>query len=73
MSEAKPLLRVVRGEPDDVELAALAAVVLGVVGSGSVAAGLEPVVRSRWADPAALVRRALPVGPGAWRASGLPS
>ncbi len=66
----QPLLRVVRGEPDDAELAALTTVVLGIV-SGSVPA-TEPASRSRWADRAALVRRPLPVGPGAWRASGLP-
>jgi hypothetical protein len=69
MSEAK-LLRVVRGEPDDAELAAVTAVVLGVATSAPAAA---PEPRSRWADRAALVRRPLPVGPGAWRASGLPS
>jgi hypothetical protein len=68
MTEAKPLLRIVRGEPDDAELAALTAVVLGVRST----AAPEPAQRSRWADRAALVRRPLPVGPGAWRASGLP-
>ncbi|HEY3611590.1 MAG TPA: acyl-CoA carboxylase subunit epsilon [Pseudonocardiaceae bacterium] len=73
MSDGKPLLRVVRGEPDDAELAALTAVVLGVAGSRSAVAGPEPVARSQWAGRAVLVRRALSVGPGAWRASGLPS
>jgi hypothetical protein len=69
--ETRPLLRVVRGEPDDTELAALTAVVLSV--ATSAAAAPEPEPRSRWADRAALVRRPLPAGPGAWRASGLPS
>jgi hypothetical protein len=68
----RPLLRVVRGTPDDAELAALTTVVLGVVTAGA-ATTPELASRSRWADRAALVRRPLPTGPGAWRASGLPS
>ena len=70
MSEPRPLLRVVRGEPDDAELAALTAVVLAVA---SAAAQPEPTPRSRWTDRAALVRQPVRIGPGAWRASGLPS
>jgi hypothetical protein len=72
VNETRPLLRVVRGEPDDAELAALTAIVLGVATAGA-AAKPEPAPRSRWADRAALVRRPLPAGPGAWRASGLPN
>ena len=68
-NETRPLLRIVRGEPDDAELAALTVVVLGVSRS---AVASEPAPRSRWSDRATLVRRPLPVGPGAWRASGLP-
>lgn len=67
----RPLLRVVRGVPDDDELAALTAVVAGI--SGRRAA--PPTTRapmSRWADRAALVRQPLPTGPYAWRASGRP-
>jgi hypothetical protein len=71
INEIRPLLRVIKGTPDDTELAALAAVVLGV--ATTAAATPEPAPRSRWADRAALVRRPLPVGPGAWRASGLPN
>ncbi len=69
--EAKrPLLRVVRGEPDDAELVALTAVVLGMAS----APRPEPVrqERSAWADRAAAMRSTLPRGPGAWRASGFP-
>ena len=69
---SRPLLRIVRGEPDDAELAALTAVVLSVA-SATAAATPEPASRSRWADRAALVRRPTAAGPGAWRASGLPS
>lgn len=69
--EGQPLLRIVRGEPDDTEVAALTAVVLGLASGPSVAA--ESSGGSRWADRAALVRRPMPrFGPGAWRASGLP-
>jgi Acyl-CoA carboxylase epsilon subunit len=67
---ARPLLRVVRGEPDDAELVALTAVVLGIASSG----GSEPAApqRSAWSDHAVLARTTLPHGPGAWRASGFP-
>lgn len=67
----RPLLRVVRGTPDDDELAALTAVVASVAARPTAVSRREPV-RSRWADRAALVRQPLPSGPGAWRASGLP-
>ncbi|WP_447004304.1 acyl-CoA carboxylase subunit epsilon [Saccharothrix isguenensis] len=65
-----PHLRVVRGNPDDVELAAVAAVVAGLAASDG-PTGDRPR-RSAWADKSRLVRRALPHGPGAWRSSGLP-
>ncbi|MBK1788836.1 acyl-CoA carboxylase subunit epsilon [Prauserella sp. ASG 168] len=63
-------LRVVRGNPDDAELAALTVVLAGL-GSGEEPQA-EPPVRSRWADRAALVRAPLRPGQGAWRASALP-
>jgi hypothetical protein len=66
----RPLLRVVRGTPDDAELAALTTVVLGL--ASAPAPEPTPPVRSRWADRAALVRQPLRPGPGAWRAAGLP-
>jgi hypothetical protein len=68
--DERPLLRVVRGVPDDDELAALTAVVASVRGRRG---KVEPTTsRSRWADRTTLVRPPLPFGPGAWRASGLP-
>ena len=68
-SDERPVLRVVRGTPDEVELAALTA----VVASLQVAEPEEePPVPSRWADKSSLVRGTLPRGAGAWRASGLP-
>ncbi|MDU0292192.1 acyl-CoA carboxylase subunit epsilon [Saccharothrix longispora] len=65
-----PHLRVVRGNPDDVELAVVTAVVAGLAASGGSAP--ERSRPSTWAAPSRLVRRPLPHGPGAWRASGLP-
>ncbi|MDQ0377345.1 acyl-CoA carboxylase epsilon subunit [Amycolatopsis thermophila] len=69
---ARPMLRVVRGTPDETELAALTAVVAAAASSG----GAEPEKPERtsfWADRAALVRKPLPQpGSGAWRASAWP-
>ncbi|MBA0128051.1 acyl-CoA carboxylase subunit epsilon [Haloechinothrix sp. YIM 98757] len=66
----RPHLRVVRGRPDDHELAALT---VALSGAG---AREEPGPArggwSRWADPAARLRRPLRPGPGAWRASARP-
>lgn len=71
----RPVLRVVRGNPDDVEIAALTAALASV----PAAAPEEPARRplSLWADRAARLRPAagglpLPPGPNAWRASALP-
>ncbi|HUR73039.1 MAG TPA: acyl-CoA carboxylase subunit epsilon [Sporichthya sp.] len=62
----RPLLRVVRGEPDDAELAALIAVVHASSGGAAPEAEAEP---NAWSDRSRLVRHPLPHGPGAWRAS----
>lgn len=77
---ARPLLRVVRGEPDDEELAALTAVVAATASqpalSTSQPSASQPPTsqspRSAWADPAHRLRAPLRPGPGAWRASALP-
>jgi hypothetical protein len=63
---ARPLLRVVRGDPTPEELAALIAV-LSV--RGGAAPAPEPV-RSSWGRPGSGLRGTLPNHPGAWRASG---
>jgi hypothetical protein len=65
---ARPLLRVVRGNPTPEELAA----VLAVVTSRGSAPEPAPAPPSRWASRRAALRRPLVPGPGAWRASGLP-
>lgn len=65
---ARTLLRVVSGDPTPEELAAL----IAVVGARSGAAEAQAPPPSRWTDRAALLRRPLHPGPGAWRAGGLP-
>ena len=67
MSGEVPFLRVVRGEPDDAELAALTAAVAALAAAGGDRA--EPKARSRWSDRGAMMRVPLRHGPGAWRAS----
>ncbi|MBO0840891.1 MAG: acyl-CoA carboxylase subunit epsilon [Sciscionella sp.] len=65
----RPYLRVVRGNPNDAELAALTA----VLAAASAAAPVEePRQPSAWANRAAQLRRPLHPGPGAWRGSALP-
>jgi hypothetical protein len=69
VSSAEPLLRVVRGEPDDAEVAALTAVVSALAAAASAAAD---DLRPPWSNPRALVRPSMSHGRGAWRASGMP-
>jgi hypothetical protein len=64
----RPVLRIVRGEPTDEELAALVA----VVSTLGTAPETPAPTRSAWSDRRVLVRAPLAHGPGAWRASGLP-
>jgi hypothetical protein len=66
--ERRALFRVVRGEPDDAEVAALT-VVLAALAAAAPATAKVP---SRWTDRAAHLRRPLPVGPDAWRTSTWP-
>jgi Acyl-CoA carboxylase epsilon subunit len=67
--ERRALFRVVRGTPTDAELAALTVVLAAVAVAPSAA---PPPPRSVWNDPAARLRRPLPVGPDAWRTSAWP-
>jgi hypothetical protein len=60
----RPVLRVVRGTPDALELAALIAVVAASGGDGDDA---PAPVRSAWAAPGRSVRGPLPTG--GWRTS----
>ena len=63
-----PVLRVITPSATPEEVAALVAV-LSALGGGEAPA---PRPRSQWSHPERRVRRPLPHGPGAWRASGLP-
>jgi hypothetical protein len=64
----RPVLRVIRGDATDEEIAALLAVVLARSGGGGgVTAGPRPT--SVWSDRASGLRRPVQAGPGAWRAS----
>jgi hypothetical protein len=71
-SERAPLLRVLRGEPTDEELAALVVALLAR-GAPATAPGAEAGPPSGWRDRTATLRAPLPAGPGAWRASALPA
>ena len=65
MSQDRPLLRVVRGDPDDAELAVLTAVVSAIAAAPAPAD--EPAAPSQWGRPQ--LRRPIAPGPGAWRYS----
>ncbi len=70
--DTSPLLRVVRGRPDDAELAALTVVVAGLA-AASAGEVERPRPRTRWADPASRLRLSARPGPTAWRASAYPA
>ncbi|WP_129667887.1 acyl-CoA carboxylase subunit epsilon [Phytoactinopolyspora endophytica] len=69
--QAEPLVRVVKGEPTDEELAALTAVV-SAKAAAAASADTESEQPSTWAAYWRTVRTPLRPGPGAWRASALP-
>lgn len=69
--QRRALFHVVRGDPDDVEVAALTAVVAALAASAGPAPD-GPRAASTWADPAARLRAPLAVGPEAWRTSAWP-
>lgn len=73
---ARPVLRVVRGNPDDAEIAALTTVLMGL-GASSADEPDQDGSLSMWADREASLRypggrRPLSPGPNSWRASALP-
>jgi hypothetical protein len=65
--QERPLLRVVRGNPTDEELAALT-VVVAALSTGRRRSTVTPV--GGWASPADRHRQPPRPGPGGWRASG---
>jgi acyl-CoA carboxylase epsilon subunit len=70
--ERRALFRVVRGEPDDVEIAALTAVLAVASSSATGRRAVEDRDRSFWIDRRAALRQPLRPGPGAWRSHFLP-
>ncbi len=66
--QARLLLRIVRGEPTDAEVAAV--VVALTARAGGAATPAPP--RSLWRSRSRNIRPAVSPSPGAWRASGLP-
>ena len=70
-AQERPMLRVVRGDPDPIELAALVAVISAAqAADDDQDAEPEPSVPSQWAAPERLLRPA--VHPTGWWASALP-
>ena len=68
MTAAEPVIQITSGHPTPDELAAVTVLLLSITRSqGSGAQPAQPV--GGWADPALRLRRPLPAGPGAWRAS----
>ncbi len=63
-----PALRVVRGEPDDAELAAVVAVLAALAAQADPPTPVRrPGAGGGWADRRAGLRRQLHPGPGQWR------
>jgi hypothetical protein len=76
-ADQQPVLRVVRGNPDDAEIAALTAALASVSAASASQQTPERKPMSLWADRSARLRPAagglpLPPGPNSWRASALP-
>src|SRR5207248_305938 len=66
--QRRALFRVIRGGPDDAEVAALTAVLAAAASSPAESGnGEDDRGRSVWIDRAAMMRGPLQVGPGAWR------
>lgn len=70
--QRRALFRVIRGGPDDAEVAALTAVLAAAASAAAGAEAEDVRGRSVWIDRAAMVRGPLQVGPGAWRNSTWP-
>jgi hypothetical protein len=68
--ERRARFRVVRGEPDDAELAALTVVLAAA--SAATAPSPAPAARDRWSEPSTRFRAPLHPGPGAWKTSTWP-
>ena len=68
MNNAEPVLSITSGTPTPEELAAVTVLLLAI--AAGQAGSPQPAQQiGGWADPALRLRRPLPPGPGAWRAS----
>jgi hypothetical protein len=68
VSATEPVFQITSGAPTPEETAAVTVLLLALAGAR--AAGPQPAQQvGGWADPALRLRRPLPPGPGAWRAS----
>ena len=71
--QRRPMLRVVRGDPSQDELAALVTVIAARVQQRAAAQRCRPEFpHSAWTDRSRLVRQPVRPGRGAWRASAWP-
>lgn len=64
---ARPVLRIVSGNPSPAEIAAVTVVLTALAGGAD--EGPEPAPIGGWSDLSLRLRRPLPPGPGAWRNS----
>lgn len=69
--EARPVLRIVKGDPSAEEVAALVTVVAARTAGGTETES-APKTRSRWGDPAYAIRPVLSPGADGWRRSAFP-
>jgi hypothetical protein len=67
----QPRFSVVRGNPDSMELAALAEALFGRLEAGA-AADTDHGIRTSWTDRTRLLRATFVPGPDAWRRSAAP-
>ncbi len=70
----EPLLSVVQGDPDAVELAALVTVLVGRLEAGTASAGAAPggAGHSGWTDRSRLLREPIAPGASGWRRAAAP-
>lgn len=66
-SNERPVLRVIAGNPNPEEIAAVTVVLSALSGGGD--APTEPEDNGGWSDLSLRLRRPLPPGPGSWRNS----
>ncbi|CAN5384382.1 hypothetical protein BH10ACT8_BH10ACT8_21830 [soil metagenome] len=65
---AAPVLRIVKGNPTPEEIAAVTVLLTAPTGDGD-ARTADQRHGAGWTDPNLRLRRPIPAGPGAWRAS----